>query len=195
MIPAMFLHHQDMNEGTIKMPEPSEPSTERLASKGDDAARLILVLPRARGCGTKVALALSAKGQMMGIILRWFGAFALLSVTFNPTDVNFMRWADANWQTQMPLTVLLGLLLAVAYIIYIGATLRSLGAFGMILITAVFGALIWVLVDWGLLAVGNSSLNIWLGILALSLVLGIGLSWSILWQRMSGQATVDDVED
>ena len=64
----------------------------------------------------------------------------------------------------------------------------------MILVGAIFAALIWVLIDWGVLATTNSAFNIWLGILAMSLVLGIGLSWSILWQRLSGQATVDDVD-
>lgn len=119
----------------------------------------------------------------------------MLAVTFNPTPWNYLRWAALNWEIQLPLTVLLGLLLSAAYIIYIGATLRSLGPFGMALVTAIFAALVWVLSDWGLLSVHNTSINVWLGILALSLVLGIGLSWSILWQRLSGQATVDDVED
>lgn len=131
----------------------------------------------------------------MGVIIRWLGAFGLLSATFNPTQWNFYRWAEANYTTQLPLTVLLGLLLAVAFIIYIAATLRSLGTLGMLLVAAVFAALIWVLVDWNILATGNSALNIWLGILAMSLVLGIGLSWSILWQKMSGQATVDEVDE
>lgn len=130
----------------------------------------------------------------MGIILRWLGAFILLAVTFNPTQYNFVRWAQANWQSQMPFTLLLGLLLAVGYIIYVGATVRSLGAFGMLVIAAVFAAVIWVLIDWGVLALGNNSLTVWLGILALSLILGIGLSWSILRQRLSGQASVDEIE-
>lgn len=47
----------------------------------------------------------------MGIFLRWLGAFALLSATFNPSQWNFIRWAEANYATQMPLTLLLGLLL------------------------------------------------------------------------------------
>jgi Family of unknown function (DUF6524) len=130
----------------------------------------------------------------MGIFLRWLGAFVLLSATFNPTQWNFVHWAEANWQAQMPLTVLLGLVLAVGYIVYVGATFRSLGAFGMLVIAAVFAALIWVLIDYGVLALGNQNLNVWLGIFALSLILGIGLSWSILRQRLSGQATVDEVE-
>lgn len=131
----------------------------------------------------------------MGFILRWAVAFVLLSVTYNPTQWNFVRWAEVNYTAQLPLTVLLGLLLAVAYIIYIAATLRALGAFGVILVGAVVAALAWVLIDWGILATGNSALNTWLGIAALSLVLGIGLSWAILWQRLSGQATVDDIDE
>ena len=130
----------------------------------------------------------------MGIFLRWLGAFVLLAATFNPTPYNFIRWAQANWQAQMPLTLLFGLLLAVGYIIYVGATFRSLGAFGMLVIAALFAAVIWVLIDWGVLSLGNTNLTVWLGILALSLILGVGLSWSILRQRLSGQASVDEIE-
>ncbi|MGB5871958.1 MAG: DUF6524 family protein [Albidovulum sp.] len=130
----------------------------------------------------------------MGIVLRLAGAFALLSATFNPTRFNYIRWAEANYTAQLPLTVLLGLLLAVGYMVYIVATLRSIGAFGIVLIAAIFGATIWVLIDWGVLTLANPSLNLWLGIIALSLILGMGLSWSILRQRLSGQATVDEVE-
>ncbi len=130
----------------------------------------------------------------MGILLRWLGAFLLLSLTYNPTPWNFVRWAEANWSTQMPLTLLLGLLLGVGYLVYIGATLRSIGAFGILLVAAITAALIWVGIDYGLLTLTNPSLNLWLGLLALSLILGTGLSWSILRQRLSGQATVDETE-
>lgn len=131
----------------------------------------------------------------MGIFLRWLGAFGLLSATYNPTQWNFTRWAEANWQGQMPMTLLLGLLLGVGYLVYIGATLRSIGAFGIVLVTAIVGALVWVLIDYGILTLQNPQLNLWLGIFALSVVLGIGLSWSIIRQRLSGQATVDEVQE
>lgn len=130
----------------------------------------------------------------MGILLRWLGAFGLLSATYNPTRWNYVAWVQANWDAQMPLAVFLGLLLAVGFLIYIVATLRSIGAIGVILIAAIFGAGLWVLFDWGVLSLNNSALNKWLGLLALSLILGMGLSWSILRQRLSGQATVDEVE-
>ncbi len=131
----------------------------------------------------------------MGIILRWLGAFVLLAATYNPTQINFTRWAEANWQSQMPLTLLLGLLLGVGYMIYIGATLRSIGGFGILLVAAIVAALVWVLIDYQILTLQNPSLNLWLGIFALSVVLGIGLSWSIIRQRLSGQATVDEVQE
>lgn len=131
----------------------------------------------------------------MSFLIRWMIAFVLLAATWNPTPANFLRWATENWQAQLPLTVLLGLVLLVGYIIYLRATLRSIGPVGMVLVAAVFAALVWVLVDWGILETGNSVVNQWLGILLASLVLGIGLSWSIVRRRISGQADVDDVDE
>jgi hypothetical protein len=131
----------------------------------------------------------------MGIFLRWLGAFVLLAATFNPTPYSYLRWAEANYVAQLPLVLFLGLLLGVAYMVYVMATLRSIGAFGIVLIAAIFGAACWVLIDWGLLSLGNRSLNLWLVILALSLILGIGLSWSLLRQRLSGQSSVDEIEN
>jgi Family of unknown function (DUF6524) len=130
----------------------------------------------------------------MGILLRWLGAFVLLAATFNPTPWNYVTWVRTNWATQMPLAIFLGLLLAVGFMIYIVATLRSIGPFGVILIAAIFGAGLWVLIDWGILGLTNATLNTWLGLVALSLILGIGLSWSLLRQRLSGQASVDEIE-
>ena len=131
---------------------------------------------------------------MSAILIRWVFAFVLLAATYNPTEYNYIAWARANIDGQLPVVLLLGLLLMIGYIVYLRATLRSIGAIGMVLIAAVVGALIWVLYDWGWLTLENSALNMWIGILALSAVLGIGLSWSIMRRRISGQADVDDVD-
>ncbi len=131
----------------------------------------------------------------MGFIIRWLFAFILIAATFNPTQWNFAHWATNNFSSQMPLAVFFGLILFVGYVIYLRATLRSIGPFGMALVVAVFSALIWVLYDKGLLSLENTSLNIWLGILALSLILGTGLSWSIIRRAISGQLDVDEHEE
>lgn len=131
---------------------------------------------------------------MAAILIRTLIAFALVSATFNPTPYNYVRFAQDYWVGQMPMIVLCGLLLLIGYIIYLRATLRSIGAFGMGLIAALLAALVWVLWDLGWLNLDNATVNTWIGILAISLVMGIGLSWSIIRRRISGQADVDDVD-
>lgn len=129
----------------------------------------------------------------MGFLMRWLFAFVLVAATYNPIEYNFVRWATTS--DQLSITVLAGLVLLVGYIIYLRATLRSIGAFGMALILAVVGAILWVLYDFGLLDLQNQTLTVWIGIFALSMVLGIGLSWSIVRRKLSGQADVDDVDE
>ncbi|WP_322865497.1 DUF6524 family protein [Aquicoccus sp. G2-2] len=131
----------------------------------------------------------------MGFLLRWVFAFLLITATFNPTQWNYLRWAEMNASEQLSLTVLLGLLLLVGYIIYLRATLRSIGAFGMFLVLAIVASLLWVLHDWGWLRLENNTQNTWIGILALSTVLGVGLGWSHIRRALSGQADMDMVDE
>lgn len=130
----------------------------------------------------------------MGFLIRWICAFLLLAATFNPTEYNYVQWARSYGAMNMSIAVLAGLVLLIGYIIYLRATLRSIGGFGMALVLAVVGAGIWVLYDLGVLRLQNPSMNVWLGLGALSFVLAIGLSWSIVRRALSGQADVDDVD-
>ena len=130
----------------------------------------------------------------MGFLIRWICAFVLLALTFNPTEYNYVQWVRSYGSMNMSIAVLTGLVLIIGYIIYLRATLRSIGAFGMLLVLAVVGAGIWVLVDLGVLRLDDPSFNVWLGLIALSFVLAIGLSWSIVRRALSGQADVDDVD-
>ena len=106
----------------------------------------------------------------MGILLRWLGAFVLLSATFNPSRWNYLAWVRGAWADQMPLALFLGLVLAVGYMVYGVATLRSIGPFGVVLVVAIAGSALWVLADWGWLSLANPSLNLWLGIFVQGLI-------------------------
>ena len=130
----------------------------------------------------------------MGFIVRWVCAFLLLALTFNPTEYNYVQWARSYGGMNISIAVLAGLVLLIGYIIYLRATLRSIGGFGMVLVLAVVGAGLWVLYDLGVLRLNAPSMNVWLGLGALSFVLAIGLSWSIVRRGLSGQADVDDVD-
>lgn len=128
----------------------------------------------------------------MAFIIRWVFALVLLAATYNPTRFNFVEWAMANYSEQLPLTVLFALILLVAYIVFITAVLRGIGAFGVILLLAVVGALVWVLFDFGLISLQNPGVNTWIALLGLSFVLAVGMYWGILWRRISGQVEVDE---
>ncbi len=65
----------------------------------------------------------------------------------------------------------------------------------MVLILAVVGTLLWVLFDQGFINLNDPTVNTWIGIVALSVVLAVGLSWSIVRRRLSGQADVDDIDE
>lgn len=123
-------------------------------------------------------------------LMRWAFAFLLVVATFNPSQINYTAWASANYQSETPLTVFLGVALLIGYVIYLRATFRSIGRWGMLLVIGLVGSLIWVLYDWQVLNLNNTDLNIWMALLALSLVLATGLSWSIVRRSLSGQ--IDD---
>ncbi len=131
----------------------------------------------------------------MGFVLRWICAFGLLTATFNPTEYNYATWVRDFGRENLSVAVLLGLLLMIGYIIYRRATLRSIVGFGMMLVLAVVSASLWVLYDFKVLRLDNASANVWLALAALSLVLGIGLSWSHVRRNLSGQADMADVDD
>ena len=130
----------------------------------------------------------------MGFIFRWIFAFLLVALTYNPTDFNYVRWVSTSFSEQMPLAILFGLLLFVGYVIYVSATLRSIGVFGMVLVVAIVAVILWLLYDGGFLDLSNRGINTWLGIVALSIVLAVGMTWSIIWRRLSGQIDVDETD-
>ena len=132
---------------------------------------------------------------MSGFLLRWLFAFILLAATYNPTQWSYVRWTMTSGAENLSVAVLSGLVLTIGYIIYLRATLRSIGVFGMTLVLALVGAMFWVAYDLGWLSFENPTANTWIGIVALSFVLGIGLSWSLVRRRLSGQADVDDVDE
>jgi hypothetical protein len=130
----------------------------------------------------------------MGFVIRWLSAFVLIVLTYNPTFWSYSTWVVGNFSANMPVAVLLGLLLVTGYVIFLRATLSSIGVFGMGLILAIIGALLWVLFSMDLISFTSRSLNHWILIFAFSLMLAVGMYWSVIWRRMSGQIDVDEVD-
>jgi hypothetical protein len=55
----------------------------------------------------------------------------------------------------------------------------------------VLGSLVWLLRDYGILNPDSPSLLSWVTLIVIGIILGIGLSWSLLRARMTGQVEVD----
>jgi Family of unknown function (DUF6524) len=129
-----------------------------------------------------------------GIGTRFLFAFALVCLTWNPSRYNYVEWALAQWQNLAPLVVFVGLVLLIAWIVFVRATARSLGALGIILSVALAGSVLWILFYYKIVSAENRTLLGWIALALLSAILAAGMSWSLLRRSWSGQADVDDVD-
>ena len=88
-----------------------------------------------------------------------------------------------------------GIVLLIVWTMFIRATLRSLGMFGLLLAFAFFGTLLWVAVTYEIVSLSNFPLIIDLVLVIFSGVLATGMSWSHIRRRISGQYDVDDIDN
>ena len=130
-----------------------------------------------------------------GILLRFLMAIILVFSSYNPEGYSYYDWVLTDLKDITPLKVLVGIVLLIGWIIYIRATLRSLGALGLILATGFFATLIWLVVDWGLIPTDSVRAVSYIILFVLCAVLAAGISWSHIRRRISGQVDVDELEE
>ncbi|MEP1470560.1 MAG: DUF6524 family protein [Halieaceae bacterium] len=126
---------------------------------------------------------------------RWLFAALLVFGTYNPTEYSYLSWVLAEGTEFGPIVALVGVILLIAWIVFLRATFLSLGWLGICLGAALFACVLWLLVDVGLLSLDSTSAITWLVLLVLSLILATGMSWSHIRRRLTGQFDVDDIED
>ena len=90
---------------------------------------------------------------------------------------------------------LAGAVLIAGWTIFFVATRRSLGDLGLVIVAAILATLVWLLVDMGWLGFNSVTSISWVILVCLSVILAVGLSWSHIWRRLSGQFEVDQVSD
>lgn len=129
-----------------------------------------------------------------GFLVRWLVALVLVALTYNPIEYSYVHWLMGSEEANLPLMIGAGLVLLIGYIIYIRSTWRSIGPIGVVLILALLGVIGWLLVDLGWISVRDPGVVSWAAILAASLVMGVGMSWSHIRRRISGQYDMDDVD-
>jgi hypothetical protein len=132
--------------------------------------------------------------NLAGFLLRWLFAFILVVITFNPTGYSLFHWFWPLSDTQLPLKILAIIVILGCYMFYLSATFKSLGMLGVTVLLAFCATLVWLFVDQGWLDLSHSGLFSWIMIFMISLVLGVGISWSHVKKRITGQFDTDDVE-
>ncbi|MDX9734602.1 MAG: DUF6524 family protein [Thermoanaerobaculia bacterium] len=127
-----------------------------------------------------------------GFLLRLLAAALLVFATYNPAGWSFLHWVRKSGGGPLPLKVLAGIALVAGWVFCVRATLRSLGHVGTALAAAFFGVLIWLFVDLRGTDVEGSTLA-WIVLACLAGTLAVGLSFSLVRRRVTGQ--IDDTDE
>lgn len=127
---------------------------------------------------------------------RLVAAVVLVLATFNPSGTSAYHWiADAVSNGEFgPVHLLAIAVLLIGWAVFWFATWRALDAFGVALAALLVGALTWLLVDFGIIKADSNTAMTWIALVCVAAVLAIGVSWSHLWRRITGQYNVEDVD-
>lgn len=130
-----------------------------------------------------------------GIFLRFIFAMVVVFVSYNPEGYSYFHWGIKNFFPLDPLKVIAGIILIIGWVIFIRATLRSLGNVGLLLVTSLCAAILWLLIDAGWTSEDTIRFYTYAGLVIITLILTVGMSWSHIRRRLSGQHDMDDVDE
>lgn len=126
-----------------------------------------------------------------GVFVRIAFAVALVLLTFNPSGYSFYHWSLGPPPGITALKAFAGVVLLIGWVICLRTAFVSLGILGLVLGVALLGTLVWLLVDARLIDASSTSSMTWIALVIAGVVLGIGLSWSLVRARTTGQVEVD----
>lgn len=132
-----------------------------------------------------------------GFSLRLLAALVLVYATFNPMGWSYYHWAlsplvrDAG--SFNAVKFLAGVVLVAGWVVFLGASRRSIGLKGALLVAAICAGLIWLLAEWHVVNAASSTVLTHLGLIAAAIILAIGMSWSLVSRRITGQQDADIV--
>lgn len=127
-------------------------------------------------------------------LIRFIFAIVIVFCTYNPEGYSYFHWATESFSIFNVYKAFTGVILFIGWAILIRASLGSLGVFGLSLASVFFGLLIWLIIDvLGLTANSMRSISYIVEIMIAS-VLSIGVSWSHIRRRVSGQVDTDELD-
>jgi hypothetical protein len=128
-----------------------------------------------------------------GFIARWLAALFLVFATYNPSGYSYCDWISDFGGGQWILKALVTIVLIIAYATFVLATLRSLGVLGVVTWFLFFSALVWLMVNIGVIQSLSVRTVVTLALIVSANVFAVGVSWSYIRMRLSGQADTNNV--
>ena len=142
---------------------------------------------------------MASSKELSGIdlLLRFVGPLLLVLITYNPSGVSFYHWFTGaiSGEGLSGIHFLSLVVLVIGWSILLVATFNALDMFGVILTAAFLGAVVWVFIDFGLLEADSANAITWIVLVCVALLLAVGLSWAHVWRKITGQVSVDEVND
>jgi hypothetical protein len=123
---------------------------------------------------------------------RWLLIMGVITALYNPSGRSFAHWAAAT-EAPLSLRLAVGSLLLAALAYFARLSVRALGPIGVLILAALLAVSAAAAVDLGLvrLAGGAAVVGFLQALLASGLT--VGVSWSALRTRISGQVDSDDI--
>jgi hypothetical protein len=128
---------------------------------------------------------------MGAIVPRVAFAVALVLLTWNPSGWSYVDWALRDRSAFDAVKAFVGVLLLGGWIFCWRSAWVSLGAVGIVLVAALLATVVGMLLQFHLVEPGSTQTLLWIVLVAIGIVLGVGLAWSKVRQRATGQVEAD----
>jgi hypothetical protein len=136
----------------------------------------------------------SSKFGWDSFVVRFIFAVVIVFASYNAEGYSYYDWTAADFANFTVLKAFVGVVLLIGWIILIRATIASLGMIGILLAIAFFGLLIWLVFDVFGLATNSLRVITYIVEIMIASVLSIGVSWSHVRRRISGQVDTDELD-
>lgn len=132
------------------------------------------------------------KFGIYSITLRWFLIAGIILATYNPSGRSYYHWVTTA-DVEISLKISLGLFLFALNLIFIRLTFRAMGYYGVLLLTTVITSIAITLPRMGWVSLDTWPLYQFYILIFFSIAVTLGVSWSALRTRLSGQVDSDDI--
>jgi hypothetical protein len=132
------------------------------------------------------------KFGFVSMLVRWFMIMGVLTAIYNPSGRSFVHWA-VEGTAPLSLRVAVGSVLLAMLTYCYRLSVRALGPIGVLMLAALLAVRATALVDIGLIQPqGRAAMIAYLQAI-ITTGLTVGVSWSALRTRISGQIDSDDI--